>query len=146
MRCECQDVASDIKVLLSHSSDSSVRFGQHFWSLVADHGLALPAIAAHQPLTIGLNRRDQHNRLEDEIKASIENAKRLKISEAFLLDEYGSVSLVGLDACEGDRECTARINTGDVRLLARANCIHKACELSRIRIAEQLDVAAHGLL
>jgi hydroxypyruvate isomerase len=50
------------------------------WSLVADHGLALSAIAAHQPLTIGLNRRDQHDRLEDEIKASIENAKRLKIS------------------------------------------------------------------
>jgi sugar phosphate isomerase/epimerase len=50
-----------------------------YWSLVDDHGLALSAIAAHQPLTIGLNRRDQHDRLEDEIKASIENAKRLEI-------------------------------------------------------------------
>jgi hydroxypyruvate isomerase len=50
-----------------------------YWSLVADHGLALSAIAAHQPLTIGLNRRDLHDRLEEEIKASIENAKRLKI-------------------------------------------------------------------
>jgi hypothetical protein len=26
-----------------------------YWSLVADHGLALSAIAAHHPLTIGLN-------------------------------------------------------------------------------------------
>jgi hydroxypyruvate isomerase len=47
--------------------------------LVIDHGLALSAIGGHQPLTIGLNRRDLHDRLEDEIKANIENAKRLKI-------------------------------------------------------------------
>jgi hydroxypyruvate isomerase len=51
-----------------------------YWSLVEDHGLALSAIAAHQPLTIGLNQRDQHDRLEEEIHASIETAKRLKIS------------------------------------------------------------------
>jgi len=50
-----------------------------YWSLVIDHGLALSAIAGHQPLTIGLNRRDLHDRLEDEITANIENAERLKI-------------------------------------------------------------------
>ena len=50
------------------------------WSLVEDHGLAISALAAHQPLTIGLNRRDLHDRLEDEILASIANAKRLNIS------------------------------------------------------------------
>src|ERR1700692_2246756 len=50
-----------------------------YWSLVKDHGLAISAIAAHQPLTIGLNRRDLHDRLEDEIQASIANAQRLKI-------------------------------------------------------------------
>ena len=48
-----------------------------YWSLVKDHGLAISAIAAHQPLTIGLNRRDLHDRLEDEIHASIANAQRL---------------------------------------------------------------------
>jgi hydroxypyruvate isomerase len=46
---------------------------------VTGHGLAISAVAAHQPLTIGLNRRDLHDRLEDEIKASIETANRLKI-------------------------------------------------------------------
>jgi hydroxypyruvate isomerase len=51
----------------------------HYWSLVTDHGLAISAIAAHQPLTIGLNRRDQHDRLHEEILASIANAERLKI-------------------------------------------------------------------
>src|SRR6516225_12183922 len=50
-----------------------------YWSLVTDHGLALSAIGGHQPLTIGLNRRDLHDRLEEEIKANIENARRLKI-------------------------------------------------------------------
>jgi hydroxypyruvate isomerase len=49
------------------------------WSLVKDHGLAISAIAAHQSLTIGLNRRDLHGRLEDEIRASIANAQRLDI-------------------------------------------------------------------
>ena len=50
-----------------------------YWSLVQDQGLAISAIAAHQPLTIGLNRRDLHDRLEDEIRASIANAQRLSI-------------------------------------------------------------------
>lgn len=52
---------------------------QEYWSLVKDHGLGISAVAAHTPLTIGLNRRDLHERLEDEIRASLENAKRLKI-------------------------------------------------------------------
>jgi hydroxypyruvate isomerase len=50
-----------------------------YWSLVKDRGLAISAIAAHQPLTIGLNRRDLHDRLEDEIRLSIANARRLNI-------------------------------------------------------------------
>ena len=49
------------------------------WLLVEDHGLAISAVAAHQPLTIGLNRRDLHDRLEEEILTSIANAKRLNI-------------------------------------------------------------------
>jgi hydroxypyruvate isomerase len=50
-----------------------------YWSLVNDHGLAISAIAAHQPLTIGLNRRELHDRLEEEIRANIANAQRLNI-------------------------------------------------------------------
>src|ERR1700738_5133540 len=50
-----------------------------YWSLVQDHGLAISAIAAHQPLTIGLNRRDLHGQLEEEIHASIANAQRFNI-------------------------------------------------------------------
>jgi hydroxypyruvate isomerase len=50
-----------------------------YCSMVKDHGLAISAIAAHQPLTIGLNRQDLHDRLAEEISASIANAKRLDI-------------------------------------------------------------------
>jgi hydroxypyruvate isomerase len=50
-----------------------------YWTLVKDHGLTISAIAAHQPLTIGLNRRDLHDRLEEEICVSIANAQRLNI-------------------------------------------------------------------
>jgi hydroxypyruvate isomerase len=50
-----------------------------YCSMVKDHGLAISAIAAHQPLTIGLNRQDLHDRLAEEISANIANAKRLDI-------------------------------------------------------------------
>jgi len=50
-----------------------------YWSLVLDQGLAISAIAAHQPLTIGLNRLDQQHRLEQEIGAHIMQARRLGI-------------------------------------------------------------------
>jgi hydroxypyruvate isomerase len=50
-----------------------------YWSLVKDHGLGISAIAAHLPLTIGLNRRDLHDRLEEEIRTSLANAQRLSI-------------------------------------------------------------------
>ena len=48
-------------------------------SFVIDHGLVVSSIDGHQPLTIGLNDRDQHKRLEDEILASIEYAEHLNI-------------------------------------------------------------------
>ena len=47
--------------------------------LVKDRGLAISSIAGHQPLEIGLNRRDQHERIEREIRAAIGQAQRLGI-------------------------------------------------------------------
>jgi hypothetical protein len=35
-----------------------------YWSLVSDHGLSISAIAGHQPLEVGLNRVELHDRLE----------------------------------------------------------------------------------
>jgi hydroxypyruvate isomerase len=49
-----------------------------YWSLVADHGLAISSIQGHLPLEIGLNRVDQHERIEQDVRAAITNAHRLK--------------------------------------------------------------------
>jgi hydroxypyruvate isomerase len=51
-----------------------------YWSMVHDRGLLISAMNAHQSLTIGLNRRDLHNQLEEEICASIAAAQRFNIA------------------------------------------------------------------
>jgi hydroxypyruvate isomerase len=68
-----------------------------YWAMVGDHGLGISSIAAHQPLTIGLNRRDLHSRLEEEICASISEAKRLRIPAVICF----SGNREGLDDAEG---------------------------------------------
>jgi hydroxypyruvate isomerase len=50
-----------------------------YWSLVKDHGLAISGIAGHQPLSVGLNRRDLHDQLADQIRENIATAKRFGI-------------------------------------------------------------------
>ena len=50
-----------------------------YWELVTSYGLAISSIQGHLPLEIGLNRRDQHDRLEREIRANIAHAARLQI-------------------------------------------------------------------
>src|SRR5208282_5176878 len=41
-----------------------------YYELVVAHGLAISSVAAHHSLTVGLNRRDQHDRIEREINAT----------------------------------------------------------------------------
>jgi hydroxypyruvate isomerase len=50
-----------------------------YWSLVIDRGLAISSIQGHLPLEIGLNRLDQHERIEQEVRAAIAHAQRLKV-------------------------------------------------------------------
>jgi hydroxypyruvate isomerase len=47
--------------------------------LVRAHGLAISAIAAHHPLTVGLNQPDQHDRIASEIRANIALAQQWAI-------------------------------------------------------------------
>jgi hydroxypyruvate isomerase len=68
-----------------------------YWSLVLDQGLTISAIAAHQPLTIGLNRLDQHDRLEQEIGAYVTQAQRLGIGNLICF----SGNREGLDDTKG---------------------------------------------
>jgi hydroxypyruvate isomerase len=47
-----------------------------YWSLVTQHGLRISAIAGHQSITHGLNHHDQHDRIEQEIRANLALAER----------------------------------------------------------------------
>jgi hydroxypyruvate isomerase len=44
------------------------------WQLAKDHGLAIAAVSAHQSLTDGLNKRENHDRIEKEVRANLEQA------------------------------------------------------------------------
>jgi len=48
---------------------------EHF-SFVTDYGLKIAAIAGHESLTVGLNKRDQHPRIKKEIEAKLVDAAR----------------------------------------------------------------------
>ncbi|MFY9986172.1 MAG: TIM barrel protein [Chthoniobacterales bacterium] len=66
-------------------------------SLVTDRGLAISSIQGHLPLEIGLNRVDQHERIEEEVRTAITNAQRLKIPNVICF----SGNRGGLDDAEG---------------------------------------------
>ena len=48
-----------------------------YWDLVREHGLLVSSFRGHETLEVGLNRRDQHARIEAELRASIEQAARI---------------------------------------------------------------------
>lgn len=52
---------------------------QEYWPLIKAHRLGISAIAGHQSLTVGLNRRDEHERIEREILTSIAQAQEWNI-------------------------------------------------------------------
>ncbi|MBV8481374.1 MAG: TIM barrel protein [Verrucomicrobia bacterium] len=68
-----------------------------YWSLVIDHGLTISSIQGHLPLEIGLNRVDQHERIEQEVRAAIANAQRLRIPNVLCF----SGNRGGLDDAKG---------------------------------------------
>ena len=49
------------------------------WSLVTDHNLRIAAVGGHGAFTDGLNRRENHSRIEDELWANIELAAQHNI-------------------------------------------------------------------
>jgi hydroxypyruvate isomerase len=49
--------------------------GQEHWPLIREHGLTIASIGGHGSIVDGLNRRDQHARIEQELRASIRLAE-----------------------------------------------------------------------
>jgi hydroxypyruvate isomerase len=71
--------------------------GQEHWQLIKDHGLAIASTGGHVSIEAGLNRRDQHDRIEQEIRASIALAEQWNIPNLICF----SGSRAGLDDSEG---------------------------------------------
>ena len=59
--------------------------GQEHWQLVKDHGLTIASVGGHQSIVSGLNRRDQHSRIEKEILANIALGRAVEDPEPDLL-------------------------------------------------------------
>lgn len=49
------------------------------WPLLQAHGLTIVSTRAHESLTLGLNRREEHDRIEREIRANLALAQRWQI-------------------------------------------------------------------
>jgi hydroxypyruvate isomerase len=53
---------------------------QEHWSLAKDYGLRIASINGHTPIEKGLNRREHHVRIEQEIRRNLELAQRWNIA------------------------------------------------------------------
>jgi len=71
--------------------------GQEHWQLIRDHGLAIASTGGHGSIQSGLNRRDQHERIERELRENIALAERWGIPNLICF----SGSRAGLDDMEG---------------------------------------------
>jgi hydroxypyruvate isomerase len=71
-----------------------------FWPLVTAHGLRLSAVAGHASLTLGLNRTDQHDRIERELRANLALAEQWRIPNliCFSGNREGLSDAEGLEA------------------------------------------------
>ena len=68
----------------------------NYWSLAFDLGLVLATIGGHDSLTDGLNKRENHDRIEDEIRANIEVAVTNKIPNLMqkILHRNGVINMI----------------------------------------------------
>ena len=52
---------------------------QEYWQLIKDHGLAIASVNGHRSIEEGLNRRENHARIEQELRAKIDLAAQWSI-------------------------------------------------------------------
>ena len=72
-----------------------------YCALVRAHGLAISALAGHSPLTRGLNRREHHAEIEQQIRAALAVAQQWDVSTVlcFSGDRAGQDDLTGAALC-----------------------------------------------
>jgi hydroxypyruvate isomerase len=82
-----------------------------YWQLVKDHGLAIASVVGHASLVDGLNRRENHGRIAEELRANLEQAARWAIPNLICFSGNRS----GLDDAAG-----AEITAEGLRAVAQA--------------------------
>jgi hydroxypyruvate isomerase len=80
---------------------------EEHWGLVRDAGLTIAAVAGHQSLTDGLNRVENHARIEDEIRANIAKAVEWGIPNLICF----SGNRAGLDDATGAEHTAAGLQS-----------------------------------
>ena len=113
---------------------------EEHWPLIQDHGLAIAIVSGHASLPDGLNKPENHDRIEDELLANID-----------LAVEYGIFSLIcfsgnceGRSSEEGLANCVAGLRrvTG-ARRRKRHYPLHGIAQLARQ--PSRLPVRPHRL-
>ena len=92
---------------------------QEHWPLIKDHGLDIAIVVGHASLPDGLNKRENHDRIEDEILANIDLAVANDIPSliCFSGNAEGKSSEEGLANCvEGLRRVTATAEEKNINL------------------------------
>jgi hydroxypyruvate isomerase len=93
---------------------------QAYWPLVTAHGLALSAIEGHASISHGLNRRDQHDRIEQDIRVRLALAERWKIPNliCFSGNRDGQANAPGVEITdEGLRRVASAAEDAGVNLV-----------------------------
>ena len=71
------------------------------WPVIRDHGLEIATVVGHGTLTDGMNKRENHARIEDELGKSIDNAAKHEVRSLVAFSgNRGNISdQDGMDAC-----------------------------------------------
>src|SRR5437764_7641122 len=94
--------------------------GQDLWPLARDHGLTISAINGHQSIEVGINRREQHNRIAHELRANIKLASQWQIPNliCFSGNRRGLADEAGAEiAAEGLRQVAHMAEDAGVTLV-----------------------------
>ncbi len=92
---------------------------QEYWPLIKDHGLDIAIVVGHASLPDGLNKRENHDRIEDELLANIDLAAANNIPAliCFSGNREGKSEEEGLANCvEGLRRATAAAEAKEITL------------------------------
>ncbi|HMO57761.1 MAG TPA: TIM barrel protein [Roseiflexaceae bacterium] len=90
-----------------------------YWPLIREHGLTIAAANGHQSISDGLNRREHHDRIEQELLANIRLAEQWRIANliCFSGDRNGLDDATGLEICaEGLRRVAPAAEAAGVNL------------------------------